>query len=206
MCNKIKCNDQVLPSNISTTGNIVSHLCWDSFDLNEETPSGSGTAHSTHGIIIQERGNELQTFTNTPNMAEIKSEHQKRQEQKNTAAKKNAKKNLTTDEITIGTINMKEIVKQKKEKAVEDESDSDNLAFYSSSSSEITDIEEQIEKEREEEDLVIGMINYVFNCICALSLATCKRVQHPIANIQVKNVLSVDNEKTNLHLHLHLQF
>ncbi|KAK4873794.1 hypothetical protein RN001_013154 [Aquatica leii] len=80
-------------------------------------------------------------------MAEIKSKHQKRQEQKNTAAKKN----LTTDEISIGTINIKEIVKQKKEQAVEDESDSDNLAFYSSS----TDIEEQIEKEREEEDFVI---------------------------------------------------
>ncbi|KAK4879255.1 hypothetical protein RN001_007401 [Aquatica leii] len=102
---------------------------------------------------------KTQILTDTTNMAEIKSEHQKRQEQKNTAAKKNAKKNLTTDEISIGTINIKEIVKQKKEKAVEDESDSDNLAFYSSSSSEITDIEEQIEKEREEEDFVIGMIN-----------------------------------------------
>ncbi|KAK4887868.1 hypothetical protein RN001_004139 [Aquatica leii] len=50
---------------------------------------------------------------------------------------------------------MKEIVKQKKENAAEDESDSDNLAFYPSSSSEITNIEKEIEKEREEEDFVI---------------------------------------------------
>lgn len=62
MCNKIKCNDQLLPSNISTTGNIVSHLCWDNFDLNEETPSGSGTTHSTHGIMIQERRTDMQTL------------------------------------------------------------------------------------------------------------------------------------------------
>ncbi|KAK4887136.1 hypothetical protein RN001_003407 [Aquatica leii] len=98
-------------------------------------------------------------LTDTPNKAKIKSEHEKRQEQKNTTAEKNAKKNLTTDEMSIGTISIKEIVKQKKENAVEDESDSDNLAFYSSSSSEITDTEEQIEKEREEEDFVIEHIH-----------------------------------------------
>jgi hypothetical protein len=44
----------VLPSNISLRGNIVSHCCWDNFDINEETPSGSGTTHTTHGIVIQE--------------------------------------------------------------------------------------------------------------------------------------------------------
>lgn len=59
MCNKIRCNDQVLSSNILTTGNIVSHLCWDNFEINGETPSGSGTTHSTHGIIIQETSTDL---------------------------------------------------------------------------------------------------------------------------------------------------
>jgi hypothetical protein len=44
----------VLPSNISLRGNIVSHCCWDNFDIYEETPSGSGTTHTTHGIVIQE--------------------------------------------------------------------------------------------------------------------------------------------------------
>ena len=36
----------LLPSNISLTGNIVTHFCWDNFDINEETPSGSGTTHT----------------------------------------------------------------------------------------------------------------------------------------------------------------
>ena len=30
------------------------HLCWDNFDLNEETPSGAGTTHSTHRTVLQE--------------------------------------------------------------------------------------------------------------------------------------------------------
>ena len=47
-------SESVLPVNISTENNVVLHLCWDNFDLNEETPSGSGTTHSTHGIAIQE--------------------------------------------------------------------------------------------------------------------------------------------------------
>ena len=51
---KTRWSECVLPGNISVTGNVVSHTCWDNFDLNEETPSGAGTTHSTHGIVIQE--------------------------------------------------------------------------------------------------------------------------------------------------------
>ena len=29
-------------------------MCWDNFDLNEETPLGAGTTHTAHRIIIQE--------------------------------------------------------------------------------------------------------------------------------------------------------
>ncbi|KAK4880991.1 hypothetical protein RN001_004310 [Aquatica leii] len=76
---------------------------------------------------------------------------------------------------------MKEIVKQKKEKAVEDESDSDNLAFYSSSSSEITDIEEEIEKKREEEDFVISMINV--NDYVLVRFVTKKTERHYVGKI-----------------------
>ena len=36
---------------------LVIHFCWDNFDLNEETPSSTGTTHSTHGIVIQEVNN-----------------------------------------------------------------------------------------------------------------------------------------------------
>ena len=47
-------SDTVLPPNISTEHNVVTHLCFDNFDLLEETTSGAGTTHSTHGIVIQE--------------------------------------------------------------------------------------------------------------------------------------------------------
>jgi len=46
--------DSVLPSNISVDGNKFCHCCFDNFDLLEETASGAGTTHTTHGIVIQE--------------------------------------------------------------------------------------------------------------------------------------------------------
>ena len=48
----------VLPPTFSRTQNKVLHLAWDNFDLCEETPSGSGTTHSTHGIAIQEQSED----------------------------------------------------------------------------------------------------------------------------------------------------
>lgn len=44
----------VLPNNINSMGNKFSHFCFDNFDVIEETPSGAGTTHSTHGIVNQE--------------------------------------------------------------------------------------------------------------------------------------------------------
>ena len=52
--NSVTSSDSVLPITISRDNNAVLHLCYENFDLDEETPSGSGTTHSTHGIIIQE--------------------------------------------------------------------------------------------------------------------------------------------------------
>ena len=46
------CN--ALPAELLNVKKIVTHFCWDSFDLNEETPDGHETTHSTHGIAIQE--------------------------------------------------------------------------------------------------------------------------------------------------------
>ena len=54
MANALVLSDSVLPSNISATDNKFSHTVWDNFDILEETPSGSGTTHSAHGIVIQE--------------------------------------------------------------------------------------------------------------------------------------------------------
>ena len=54
MANQIMIHNSILPSNISSSNNKVAMVCFDNFDINEETPSGSGTTHTTHGIIIQE--------------------------------------------------------------------------------------------------------------------------------------------------------
>ena len=54
MCNSVVTYDDILPATISTQNNAILHFCWDNFDLNEETPTGAGTTHSTHGIVIQE--------------------------------------------------------------------------------------------------------------------------------------------------------
>jgi len=54
MANEIYASEKVLTSNISQMGNVVSLVCWDNFDLIEETRSGSNTTHVAHGLIIQE--------------------------------------------------------------------------------------------------------------------------------------------------------
>ncbi|KAK3107392.1 hypothetical protein FSP39_013623 [Pinctada imbricata] len=47
-------NTSPLPDGIDTNNNKLTHFCWDNFDLDEETLSGSGTTHISHGIVIQE--------------------------------------------------------------------------------------------------------------------------------------------------------
>lgn len=51
MSNSITESDSLLPPNISYQNNSVPRFCLDNFDLNEETPSGTGTMQS---IVIQE--------------------------------------------------------------------------------------------------------------------------------------------------------
>ena len=67
MCSSISANDLVLPPNISLHNNSVIHFCWDNFDLNEETPSGTGTTHSMHGNVIQDVSNNVGSITNYRN-------------------------------------------------------------------------------------------------------------------------------------------
>ena len=54
IANQVQQEDKILPSDIALTGNKVSQLWWNNFDVNEEMPSGAGTTHFTHGILIQE--------------------------------------------------------------------------------------------------------------------------------------------------------
>ena len=44
----------LLPESGSADSYVITHFCWNNFDLREETVSGSGTTHSTHGTVIQE--------------------------------------------------------------------------------------------------------------------------------------------------------
>jgi len=55
---EVQRTNSVLPSNISHTGNIVSHLCWDNFDINEETPTGAGTTHTEAPETVRGRGGQ----------------------------------------------------------------------------------------------------------------------------------------------------
>ena len=54
VCDSIQITSENLPPSIMRKNNRIIHFCWDNFDLNEETASGAGTTHSTHGIVIQE--------------------------------------------------------------------------------------------------------------------------------------------------------
>jgi len=47
MANQVQMMDSILPSDIIPAVNKVSHVCWDNFDINEKTPSGAGTTHTT---------------------------------------------------------------------------------------------------------------------------------------------------------------
>ena len=53
MCNAIVKSDTLLPATIDVAHHSVTHICWDNFYLNEETPYGAGTTHSTHCIVVQ---------------------------------------------------------------------------------------------------------------------------------------------------------
>ena len=57
MCNSITESVSVLPPSVSTQNNSVIHFCWNHFDLNEETPPGTGIINSTRDIVIQEVSN-----------------------------------------------------------------------------------------------------------------------------------------------------
>ena len=54
MCGGIEQWKSAIPPSIVPDQNSFIHLCWDNFDLTEETPSSAGTTHIGHGIVIQE--------------------------------------------------------------------------------------------------------------------------------------------------------
>ena len=54
MCSSIEQWQSAIPPSVLPDQNSFTHLCWDNFDLTEETPSGAGTTHTAHGIVFQE--------------------------------------------------------------------------------------------------------------------------------------------------------
>ena len=53
VCHNNMQSTSLLPVSVSADTYVLTHFCWDNFALQEETVSGSGTTHSTHGIVIQ---------------------------------------------------------------------------------------------------------------------------------------------------------
>jgi hypothetical protein len=54
MANQVQVSQSQVPTDIYIHANTVSHIVWDHFDINEETPSGAGSTHTTHEIVVQE--------------------------------------------------------------------------------------------------------------------------------------------------------
>ena len=54
MCSSKEQRQSAIPPSVVPDQNSFIHLCMDNFDLTEQTPSGAGTTHTAHGIVIQE--------------------------------------------------------------------------------------------------------------------------------------------------------
>ena len=52
ICQTIDDRDSTILSTIDPGKSVVTHLCWDNFNRKEETPSGAGSTHTAHGIVI----------------------------------------------------------------------------------------------------------------------------------------------------------
>lgn len=61
MCDSVNESTSNLPTGAVKEA-LITHFCWDNFDILEETPTGLGTTHSTHGIIIQESDSNADTM------------------------------------------------------------------------------------------------------------------------------------------------
>ena len=64
IASSINLSNNATPPDILKYENVVTHFCWDNFDLSEETMTGAGTTHSMHGIAIQEHSG-LKSFQST---------------------------------------------------------------------------------------------------------------------------------------------
>ena len=66
VCKAIVERQSVIASTISPNRSLVTHLCWDNFDLTEETPSGAGKTNTAHGTFIQEVSTAKENISESP--------------------------------------------------------------------------------------------------------------------------------------------
>ena len=52
MCSSIEQQQSAIPPLVVPDKNSFIHLCLNTFDLTEETPSGAGTTHTAHGPLL----------------------------------------------------------------------------------------------------------------------------------------------------------
>ncbi|KAG5869276.1 hypothetical protein JTB14_002080 [Gonioctena quinquepunctata] len=91
-------------------------------------------------------------------MEEIKSEHEKWQEKKQGAKNKKSVKRKIVDD-TVNKTKHKGKKNEKQKTIVDEDSDTSEEPKFDVSSDELTDIDEQIEKEIEDEHFVTGVVN-----------------------------------------------
>lgn len=116
-------------------------------------------------------------LTDTPNMEEIKQEHEKRQERKNI---KSVKRNIAG----VNSVSRKKIPAKKPRQTIIEESESDSQISMTTSSEELTDIEQQIENEIEEENFLSGIIKE--NDYVLVKFTTKKTVKHYVGQVLQK--------------------
>lgn len=116
-------------------------------------------------------------LTDTPNMEEIKQEHEKRLERKN---RKTVKRNIAG----VNSVPQKKIPAKKRRQTIIEESETDSDISMTTSSEELTDIDQQIENEIEEENFLSGIINE--NDYVLVKFSTKKTVKHYVGQVVQK--------------------
>lgn len=119
-------------------------------------------------------------LTDTPNMIEIKEDFMKREAKQKIKSRVNqVKKNLSIEKV-IKTCKKVRLAKKKKE-IFEDESDSVSDDVLSTSSEEITDIEDQMDNEFEEQNFCQGVTHV--NDYVLVSFRSKKTVRHYVGQV-----------------------
>ena len=62
LCKQMRSMESLLPMTTTSSKNVVFHFTWGNFDMAEEIPSGAGTTHVAHGIVLQKIAENAPTY------------------------------------------------------------------------------------------------------------------------------------------------